>query len=207
MMMARIASLACLLVALLAGPARAANFDYYLLSLSWSPEYCSETRRNDEPQCARPYAFVAHGLWPQYERGGYPRDCPARGRVSEATIERMLPIMPSRPLVIHEWRSHGACTGLPADDYFARIEKAYTSVHIPARYSKLTEAVTIDPIELKHELIRNNPGIPQSGVVMQCSGKYLQEVRICLDRELQPRACAPDVRDHCGRSATLRPVR
>src|SRR5262245_33662096 len=50
-------------------------FDYYVLALSWSPTYCADggEERND-PQCTlgqkgRPYAFVLHGLWPQYERG------------------------------------------------------------------------------------------------------------------------------------------
>lgn len=206
-MRSRLATLACLLAALLAAPARAESFDYYLLSLSWSPEYCSGAPRHHEPQCARPYAFVAHGLWPQYDRGGYPRGCAAQGRVSDATIERLLPIMPSRPLIIHEWRSHGACTGLTADDYFARIERAYASLRIPARYAQLGAPLSVDPAELKQELIRSNPGLPLRGIAVQCSGQYLQEVRVCLDRNLQPRACARDVRDHCGRSATLRPVR
>lgn len=206
-MRSRLATFAGLLALLFAGSAHAAAFDYYLLSLSWSPEYCAGAMRKDELQCTRPYAFVAHGLWPQFERGGYPRDCAVQGRVDEATIERLLPIMPSKPLIIHEWRSHGACTGLTADDYFATVEKAYGGIRIPARYAKLDQPLRIDPIELKHELIRNNPGIPQSGIVTQCSGQYLQEVRICLDRALQPRACASDQRDRCGRSATLRPVR
>src|ERR1044071_584072 len=55
------------------------KFDFYVLALSWSPSFCEASRernpnRND-PQCgARPYAFVVHGLWPQYERG-FPSNC------------------------------------------------------------------------------------------------------------------------------------
>ncbi len=68
----------CLLGLLLSAAAQAdstpGRFDYYLLSLSWSPEYCAKSRRDDELQCARPYAFVAHGLWPQNEQG-WPSDC------------------------------------------------------------------------------------------------------------------------------------
>ena len=54
------------------------QFDFYVLSLSWSPSFCKDTEergRQSNEQCrGRPYSFVVHGLWPQYERG-FPRDC------------------------------------------------------------------------------------------------------------------------------------
>src|SRR5579862_3487496 len=53
------------------------NFDFYVLSLSWSPSFCDAgaARAQDNPECGpRPYAFVVHGLWPQYERG-FPKSC------------------------------------------------------------------------------------------------------------------------------------
>ncbi|NJL42628.1 MAG: hypothetical protein HC935_03095 [Pseudanabaena sp. SU_2_4] len=44
------------------------KFDYYVLSLSWSPEYCASTSNPDPNQCSqRRYSLVVHGLWPQYE--------------------------------------------------------------------------------------------------------------------------------------------
>ena len=181
-------------------------FDYYLLSLSWSPEYCATTRRDDEPQCDRPYAFVAHGLWPQHERG-WPSDCASKERVSDATIERMLPLMPSRGLIIHEWRKHGTCSGLKADRYFAQVEQAYRSVMIPPRYQRLREPLSLSAGELRRDLLAANPGIPQQALVLQCAGRYLQEVRICLDRGLSPRACGAGLRDRCGDRVLLRPVR
>src|SRR5262245_26202773 len=74
---------ACLTVAGLAVASTAwargniGDFDYYALSLSWSPTYCtSQVGQNDSQQCGpgRTYAFVVHGLWPQYERG-WPENC------------------------------------------------------------------------------------------------------------------------------------
>ena len=56
------------------------KFDYYVLALSWSPSYCQAAQerapnRAPDQQCSgRPFSFVVHGLWPQYERG-----FPARG--------------------------------------------------------------------------------------------------------------------------------
>ena len=55
-------------------------FDYWILALSWSPEYCaSPAARPGSRQCAQPREFIVHGLWPQYERG-WPEDCRTRQR-------------------------------------------------------------------------------------------------------------------------------
>lgn len=184
----------------------AADFDYYVFSLSWSPQYCAESRRRDELQCARPYAFVAHGLWPQYEQG-YPRDCDGGGRVGEATIERLLPIMPSRGLIIHEWTTHGRCSGLAADDYFAAIERAWRGLRIPARYTQVDDYLRVDAEDFRRALLDNNPALQPRSIVLQCSGWYLQEVRVCLDPRLKPRACSNELRDRCGERLVLRPRR
>jgi ribonuclease T2 len=52
------------------------EFDFYVLSLSWSPSFCEaasergNSGRSQQAQCGgRPFSFVVHGLWPQYERG------------------------------------------------------------------------------------------------------------------------------------------
>ena len=182
------------------------RFDYYVLSLSWSPQYCAGSHRDDGTQCSRPYAFVAHGLWPQNERG-YPQDCGGRERVGDDTIARMLPLMPSRGLIIHEWRTHGACSGLGADDYFDTVTRAYRSVRIPEAYRSLDHYLTVDPQQLKRDFVSANPGLREEDLAVQCSGHYLQEVRVCLTRELGPRACGADVEDRCGDTAVLRPVR
>lgn len=199
-----------LLLAFLIGAAARADqpgrFDYYLLSLSWAPQYCAGSHHDDGQECARPYAFVVHGLWPQNERG-YPRDCHAGERVGDATIAHMLPLMPSRGLVIHEWRSHGACTGLGAEDYFATVERAYRSIRVPAQYQAPDHYLTVSPAQLKRDFVAANPGLRESGIVVECSGHYLRELRVCLRRDLQPRDCGADIEDDCGGSATLRPLR
>lgn len=53
---------------------QAGEFDYYLLSLSWSPTFCLTHAGNE--QCkGKGYGFVLHGLWPQYAKGGWPQFC------------------------------------------------------------------------------------------------------------------------------------
>ena len=45
----------------------AAPFDYYLLSLSWAPNFCASHQSDHSSECAagNHAAFVLHGLWPQ----------------------------------------------------------------------------------------------------------------------------------------------
>src|SRR5204863_5196855 len=51
------------------------EFDFYVLSLSWSPSFCEAagerggSGKSQQIQCGgRPYSFVVHGLWPQYDK-------------------------------------------------------------------------------------------------------------------------------------------
>ncbi len=198
-----------LLVLGAASPARAdapGRFDYYVLSLSWSPQYCAREARPDDPQCARPYAFVVHGLWPQHERG-WPRDCGGGEYLPDALIARALRFMPSRLLVIHEWRRHGVCTGLGAQAYFDTVERAYQSVRIPAHYAALQQPLKTTVARIEADFLAENPGLRPEMLSTQCSGRYFRELRICLRRDLAPRACGADLRDHCGSEVLLRPAR
>ncbi len=74
---------AALIAVLLGQPASAqqaappGRFDYFLLTLSWSPAYCATHRADPaaRDECARHRGFVAHGLWPQNENGSWPAFC------------------------------------------------------------------------------------------------------------------------------------
>ena len=173
-------------------------FDYYLLSLSWSPTYCADVgEERRDPQCSytggRPYAFVLHGLWPQYERG-WPSNCrsPDRGYVPGPVADRMLDIMPSRRLVFHEYRTHGSCSGLGVDAYFDLARQLYAKVHIPSRFaSPVDERMTIAPGELIGEFVAANPQLRPDMIAVVCggAGNRLREVRICFDKGGAFRAC------------------
>lgn len=183
-----------------------AAFDYYVLVLSWSPTHCSSDQgrgRDDDLQCrsGRPYGFVLHGLWPQYERG-YPQDCPTDEprSVDDKLLQHMLEISPSAQLVEHEWRKHGTCAGLSQADYFEAAERAFRSVSIPAAYRSPTRIVTTRPDDVRAAFLSANTALSRDGVSATCRRNDLAEVWVCLDRTLSPRACSKDVRDrHCGR--------
>lgn len=180
-------------------------FDYWLLALSWSPEYCATEARPEDPQCStRRYGYIVHGLWPQHERG-YPGNCPRPARLPQSWINRMLPLMPSPRLIQHEWNKHGACTGWPINRYFETLERAHQGTKIPPAHQNLGRYLSTTRPEIEKLWIGQNPGHRPDSIAVQCSGQYLREVRLCLDKDLRPRSCGPDVRDRCGKQVVLRP--
>jgi ribonuclease T2 len=178
------------------------EFDYYALVLSWSPTFCIDAERGrDDAQCRRDdgrrYGFVLHGLWPQYEKG-YPERCRTRWRpfVPEEVIDSMRDSIPSRGLVIHEYRTHGTCSGLRPKAFFDLARRLYEKVRIPERYTNPHEVQMVSPQELTGELLRANPWLPPDALIITCGGpgKRLREVRICLAKDGRARACGDDER-------------
>ncbi len=53
---------------------QAGAFDYYMLVLSWSPEFCYS--HPNAAQCSQHTGFTVHGLWPQRNDGSYPVNLP-----------------------------------------------------------------------------------------------------------------------------------
>lgn len=194
------------------GPAAAASgFAFFVLSLSWSPSYCeAEGEDANRQQCAsgRPYAFVVHGLWPQYETG-YPEFCAtAEPTVAEATLRGLHDLMPSAGLIRHQWKKHGSCSGLSQADYFATLRAARGRVTIPAPYRRLDAYRTVDPDSVERDFVAANDGLAQDGVAVTCDRRYLREVRICLTRDLVFRPCPEIDRRACDLDrAVMPPVR
>jgi len=188
------------------------QFDFYVLSLSWSPSFCAEAQdkgRSGGAQCgARPYSFVVHGLWPQYEKG-FPEYCQDPSpRLYHGIMESMLDLMPAPHLIYNEWDKHGTCSGLPARAYFETIRKARSAVKIPPEYLELSEPKTVAPAEIEDAFIKVNPGLSSSAIAVTCNRTRLSEVRICLSKDLQFRACEDIDRRGCRRDqVTMPPMR
>lgn len=191
---------------------RAGVFDYYTLSLSWSPTYCaSKAGENDRQQCApgRHFAFVVHGLWPQFEKG-WPESCDTRETwVPEEIVSGMLAIMPSRQLVIHEWKKHGACSGLGIADYFAETRRLFAKVRIPARYLAPNTDLIVTPNQLGEDFTKTNPEVGASMLSIQCGNRTdrarLSELRICFDRDGDFRDCGENEKRQCRARDLLLP--
>ena len=183
--------------------------------LSWSPSFCAT--HGDNPQCSlsnpRPYNFVLHGLWPQYQKG-WPQNCPVEGRsfVPDPVINQMLDIMPAKKLVIHEYQRHGTCSGLDPEGYFALARKLYTSIQIPQRFQNPAEVQTVSPDDLLADFIKSNPDLKPDMIAVGCggAGNRLQDVHICVSHQGKPTACGRNEvkRKMCqADSMTVPPVR
>jgi ribonuclease T2 len=187
------------------------KFDFYVLSLSWSPSFCAAAAergngRGPNTQCGpRPYAFVVHGLWPQYDKG-FPEYCEVPApRLYRGIVSQMLDLMPAPRLIYNEWDKHGTCSGLSAQDYFDTVRKAREVVKIPSQFGDLHEALNVSPDAVEDAFIKANPGLSTNGMAVECDKKRLTEVRICLSKDLQFRDCAEIAHRSCRRDQLLMP--
>ena len=100
----------------------------------------------------------------------------------------MLAIMPSRGLIQHEWATHGTCSGLGAQDYFAAIERAFRQVQIPPEYRAPAQAMQASPADIEQKFAAANHA-PVGDFRVSCSNSELVAVEVCLTKDLQYRQC------------------
>jgi ribonuclease T2 len=188
--------------------AAAGVFDYYLLSLSWSPAFCLESPRAAQCSGPRRYGFVVHGLWPQYERG-WPEHCARAAQVPDSVARGIADLMPSRGLVEHEWSAHGTCSGLEPAEFFALVRRAYRGVVIPAAFENPSAPIEQTPFAIAAEFLQVNPHLPPQSVVATCTKQEtprLREVHLCFTPDLKPRACSADaLREACHAPSVIVP--
>ncbi len=186
------------------------QFDYYILSLSWSPSFCEiATGRARQQQCGpRPYSFVVHGLWPQFERG-FPESCQVPPpRLNRNIMLGMLDLMPAPALVYHEWDQHGTCSGLRPAEYFDTVRKARAKIVIPSQYRDLKTPLKVSPNEIVDAFVSANDGLTPAEVTIDCDRTRLREVRVCFTRNLKFRECSPSAQRSCRTdSLTMPPIR
>ena len=188
----------------------ASEFDYYLLSLSWAPDFCARPDvQKDERECGagRHVGFIVHGLWPQGEEGRGPENCGSARPVASAIVQRMLNYTPSEGLIQHEWNTHGTCSGLAASDYFGQVRQAFDSLTIPAEYKNLNRQIDVSPSEIESKFAAANRNFPEGAFRTSCGGGDLAEVRVCFTRDLKPRPCTDSAGECRMGSTIMRPVR
>ena len=171
-------------------------FDYYLLSLSWSPTFCLTHPENE--QCSgKGYGFVLHGLWPQYAKGGWPQSCPPLTQLNAEERAKGLTLFPTAKLLEHEWSKHGTCSGLGAMGYLDEADKAVAAVNIPQELQPFSSSYYFEAQEIADLFRKSNPGIPSDGIAVICNGPELSEVRVCMGKDLQFGACGKGVKTQC----------
>lgn len=183
-------------------PAPAGNFDFYVLSLSWSAGFCATTwTQADSAQCqpGSELGFVVHGLWPQFEQG-FPSNCDASVRSpSRQALDSAAGLFPAEGLARHEWQTHGTCSGLAPADYFASVRRARDSVHVPDDIERLAASgEAASPNDVMRAFQSANPRLRPGMMAVGCARGVLQEVRICMTKDLRDfRPCPEVVRGSC----------
>ncbi|MFP5390149.1 MAG: ribonuclease T2 family protein [Gammaproteobacteria bacterium] len=169
----------------------AGQFDYYAVSLSWSPSYCAT--HSDPNQCdrARPLGFVLHGLWPQYVNG-YPESC-SNQRLPSEVRARYASLFPSPGMIEHEWKKHGTCSGLDPASYFALSARLKDGVAVPGAFQQPLAPVRTNRSDLARAFKAANPALAPDAVLPFCGGggRFLREVRVCFDKRGASASCSP----------------
>ena len=201
----------CVLWPCYAGADDTSDFDYYVLSLSWSPSWCAATgnaQGSDQCDPRHDHGWILHGLWPQNKRG-YPSYCQTAQRPpSRRQTAAMADIMGTAGLAWHQWRKHGSCTGLSAEDYFALSRRAYESVARPPALRRLTSEVKLPASVIQEAFLAANPGWTPDMLTITCAERRISEARLCLSKALDPVPCGADVARDCRMTdARLPPIR
>ena len=178
------------------------DFDFYVLALSWSPDFCAGRGGSDSEQCGpgRNPGFVLHGVWPQYQKG-FPQNCSSVPFPSP--LKQEFPgLFPNERLYAHEWRRHGTCSGLSTREYLSVAQKLKQAAPLPPRYRHLREPVRTTTAALKKEFKVVDASLPDNGMAMFCSGsgRFLKEVFLCYNRQGKPTACSPEIMTKSARS-------
>ncbi|HEY9020664.1 MAG: ribonuclease T2 [Paracoccaceae bacterium] len=190
---------------------RPGEFDYYVMALSWSPNWCAlegDARRSPQCRADSGHGWMLHGLWPQYHRG-WPSFCrTTEPQPTPAMTAAMADIMGTPGLAWHQWRKHGVCSGLSARAYFDLSRRAYDSITRPDVFRQLERPVRLPASLIEEAFLRDNPGLEPDMLTITCREGRIQEARLCLSKDLNPVPCGRDVvRDCTLRDALFDPLR
>ena len=184
------------------------RFDYYLLTLSWAPEFCATNpkgKKSAECDPKKHMGLVVHGLWPQYNDGTWPQDCASTPPVASATVDHMMPIMPGKDLIQHEWSKHGTCSGLAVNDYFGAIEKLYNGLTVPDSFKKPPSSAKTNASSIEKEFAAAN-NADAGAFRVSCPKNEFSAVEICLTKDLKYQACPTTVKECKASEIKVRPV-
>ena len=185
----------------------AGDFDYHVMALSQSLNWraaTGDTSHDDQRDAQRDLSFTRHGLWPKNE-SGWPSICRARARdPARSETAALADIMGGAGLARHEWQKHGRCIGLPAQQFLAAARHTYENIIIQDVFRNLARDLRLPARVVEHAFQEANPALDATMVTIARDQGMIEEARICLTRELTPRACGADTMRDCRMEDALR---
>jgi ribonuclease T2 len=161
------------------------HFDFYLMNLSWSSEFCSI--QGTSPECAAHPGFILHGLWTQNNDGTYPVFCSEEP--APANLAQNLDITPDISLLQHEWAKHGTCAGVGPQRFFAMEHQAFHSLKIPTQFEHIDHEISLTPNAILDLFAQANPNFPLGSILLSCGRNHLTAIEACFSKDLKPIAC------------------
>ena len=175
------------------GQVRRTATDGYILALSWSREYCKG--REEDPamrlQCSGEigdFGFVLHGLWPEAKGPNYPQYCGSVGVLSRKVVADNICMTPSVQLLQHEWAKHGTCMARKPETYFGAAKLLFGAIEFPDMDPLSRKPLNASGLAVAFAEI--NEGLPANAIRVKTNNRgWLQEMRICLGKDMKPRRC------------------
>lgn len=174
-------------------------FDFYVLSMSWQPEFCYKHRHDGFSGCEKPLDIfrinlTIHGMWPQFQDGSWPSSCSNEKfdpevvyDIGEQRFEKFWPNVKSSKnsrdhmsFWEHEWVKHGTCSGLTQKEYFETTLNHFldTPSLVHENYGG---SVMKSDLEYSYKA---QLGDGKGDVILVCSaGRFLSEVRVCIAKK------------------------
>lgn len=183
------------------------DFDFYVLTLSWSPGFCDTGgEEKSRQQCAvgAGEGFVVHGLWPENSNRPYPSDCGDAGYIPGAALRETHGLYPAEGLAIYEYRKHGTCTGLSPENYFHAVKYAREKLNVPEILRAPHDALTLAPREVESAFIAVNPALTSANFALTCSHGELIDLRVCVSKDLDSYIDCPKIAGHSCHSSQIK---
>jgi ribonuclease T2 len=188
------------------------DFDFYVLTLSWSPGFCDTggaAKSKDQCAVGSGEGFVVHGLWPDNANKADPADCGSAGDIPNDVLQQTVGVYPAPGLARYEYVKHGTCTGLSPENYFAAVKYARNQIAIPDFLQAPHDTLTKSPGDIASAFMAANPNLTADNMAITCSHGELVDVRICLSKDLRAFANCRKVSGHTcyARSIAVAPLR
>lgn len=176
------------------------EFDSYVLALTWQPGFCEHFNyKGNKPECTaindgklNITNLTLHGLWPNKASCGTKYgycDRYARLNLSASTIKEIAPWMPNfyyqTKFGEYQWKKHGACQNLDANDYFLTATKLVEKVDasVIGQFIKANIGKNVSTASFKKNLISHFGANAVDRISLACSqGRYLNEVRLNIGK-------------------------
>lgn len=134
------------------------------------------------------FGFVLHGLWPEAKGPNYPQYCRSVGVMSRKVVAENICMTPSVQLLQHEWAKHGSCMARKPETYFGAAKLLFGAIEFPDM-DRLSRK-PLSAAGLAGAFAEINEGLPANAIRVKTNNRgWLQEMRICLGKDMKPRRC------------------